>query len=85
MVFVSKADSPSNCTSTGLDNNYNNCFIRVDEYTEEYYISSNGITYKVMVRTPNTTEYQEGVRVRIQYMLNVMSRKKILKQLIVKL
>ncbi len=70
MVFVSKADSPSNCTSTGLDNNYNNCFIRVDDYTEEYYISSNGITYKVMVRTPNTTEYQEGVRVRIQYMLN---------------
>ncbi len=71
VVIVSKSTVPSSCNSqTTLENNYNNCYLKVDDYTEEYYISEQGVTYKITVKSLNTKEYVQNIEPRISYMLN---------------
>lgn len=69
LVIVEKSGLPNSCTSGTLDMEYNNCYVKIDNYTEEYYISTNGKTYKITIKSPNTTEYISGVKTRINYML----------------
>jgi hypothetical protein len=70
LVVVEKSVIPNSCTMSLLKTGYNNCYVQKDDFTEEYYISTNGVTYKITVKMPNTTEYKEGVRTRIDYMIN---------------
>lgn len=70
LVVVEKSNIPSNCVTTPAENEYNNCYIKVDDYTEEHYISTSAIIYKITIKTPGTVEYKEGVSTRINYMLN---------------
>jgi len=69
VVAVEKSSAPSNCSTTTLDNEYNNCYIKVDGYTEEYYISSNNKTYKITVKTSGSEDYTEEFEARINNML----------------
>lgn len=73
LVVVEKSQIPSNCTTITSTKEYNNCYIKVDNYTEENYISSKNQVYKITIKTPGTTEYLEGTRVRIEHMLNTFS------------
>ncbi|MBE6156923.1 MAG: hypothetical protein E7161_04160 [Firmicutes bacterium] len=70
LVVVEESGLPNSCSTGSLDMTYNNCYVQVDNYTEEHYISTNGKTYKLTVKSPNTPEYQEGMKIRINYMLN---------------
>lgn len=70
LVVVEKSNIPANCVTTPVENEYNNCYIKVDDYTEEHYISTSAIVYKITIKTPGTTEYKEGVSTRINYMLD---------------
>jgi len=70
LVIVEESGLPNLCYSGSLDMTYNNCYVQVDNYTEEHYITTNGKTYKITVKSPNTPEYKEGVNDRINYMLN---------------
>lgn len=70
LVVVEKSNIPANCVTTPAENEYNNCYIKVDDYTEEHYISTSAIVYKITIKTPGTTEYKEGVSTRINYMLD---------------
>lgn len=69
LVVVELSGLPTSCLSGTLNMEYNNCYVKTDNYTEEYYISTNGRTYKVMIKSLNTSEYISGVRSRINYML----------------
>lgn len=73
LVVVEKAMLPSNCTKITSSSEYNNCYIKIDNYTEEYYISTNSKVYKITIKTPGTTEYLEGARVRIEHMINTFT------------
>ncbi len=70
MVAVSESSLPLNCTSSNVNNEYNNCIITADSDTTEYYISSSERTYKIIVKTPNNASKDENVMKRINYMLN---------------
>ena len=70
LVLVEKSTLPSDCNADPLENGYNNCYKYIDDTMDEYYISSNNKTYRILVKTPGGTEYAEGVKVRIQYMIN---------------
>ena len=71
LIVVERSGLPNSCdASSSLDMAYNNCYVQVDNYTEEYYISTNGRTYKITVKAPNTSEYVEGIKSRMNYMIN---------------
>jgi len=72
LVFltVEKSIVPKTCSSSDLDISYSNCYIKVDNSIEEYYISLKDAAYKITVKSPNTTEYQEGIRKRITHMID---------------
>ncbi len=69
LVVVEKSDLPSDCNSEPLETGYNNCYKMINDNMEEYYLTSNGKTYRILVKCPNTPEYSEGVKERIKYML----------------
>lgn len=70
LLVIEKSTLPSNCSETTLDNEYNNCYIKLDDYTEEYYISTGGETYKITMKSPNTETFEKDTRIRMEYMLN---------------
>lgn len=70
LVVVEESLLPNSCSAGSLDMIYNNCYVKVDDYTEEHYISTNGKTYRITVKSPNTSEYESGVKTRINYMLS---------------
>lgn len=69
LVVVEKSTLPTNCTKITSQTEYNNCYVRIDDYTEYYYISSNSKVYKITIKSPGTTEYKEGAKTRINFML----------------
>lgn len=75
LVIVEKDAVPGNCSKTTLDNEYNSCVVKVDNYSKEYYISTNKVTYKITVKTPNTGADEENIMQRINYMLNSFEMK----------
>lgn len=70
LVVVEESGLPSTCEAGNLDMTYNNCYVKIDNYTEEYYVSTNGKTYRITVKTPNNVQVDVGVKTRIDYMLN---------------
>lgn len=70
LVVVEKSKTPKNCTKITTTNEYNSCYIKVDNYTEEHYVSTSTQNYKITIKTPGTPEYLEGARVRIEHMIN---------------
>jgi len=70
LVVVEKSTLPTNCTKVTSQTEYNNCYVKIDNYTEYYYVSLNNRVYKITIKTPGTTEYQEGAKTRISFMLN---------------
>lgn len=68
LVIVEKSILPSQC-SISANSYYDSCIVKIDNYTKEYYISGNNITYKITVKTPNINEYEQNVNSRINYML----------------
>ncbi len=70
LVVVEKATVPSNCTKTNLDSDYTNCMISPDDFTDEYFITSGGKSFKITVKTPNTADDEENIYKRIDYMLS---------------
>ena len=69
LVVVEKSILPSDCNSEPLETGYNNCYKIINDNMEEYYLTSNSRTYRILVKCPNTSEYNEGVKARIKYML----------------
>ncbi len=70
VVFVEKSTLPNDCKKESFENGYNNCYKYIDETKEEYYVYDGDRVYKVKVKTPGGIEYSEGVKVRINYMIN---------------
>ena len=68
IVAVEKSSVPSNCGNANIDNDYNNCYIIVDNFTDEYYISTSNNTFKITVKKPNTLDSK--TQSRIKYMLD---------------
>ena len=48
LVVVEKSTLPSNCTTITSTKEYNSCLVKIDNYTEEHYISTNTKVYKIM-------------------------------------
>ena len=69
LLIVEKSTIPSICTNSNLITQYTSCLITPDDYTEEYYITSDGVTYKITIKSPNANEYESEVKTRINYML----------------
>lgn len=69
LVIVEKGAAPQNCNRTN-EELFNSCVVKIDNYTNEYYITSNNKTYKVTVKTPGSPNYTEDIKSRINYMLN---------------
>ena len=70
LVVVEKSTMPTSCSAITVNTEYSECYIKIDNYTEEYYYSTNTKVYKITVKTPGTVEYIEGVKVRINHMLD---------------
>lgn len=70
LVIVEKSNLPASCSVSLTEMGYNNCYIKQNKETDVYYISTNGKTYKITVKSPSSTEYEEGVKARISYMIN---------------
>ena len=71
LVVVQKSGLPSHCSSVETENGYNNCYVKTDDFTEEYYISANGRTYRVMIKNPNSQDQKTNLLT--EYMLNSFS------------
>lgn len=69
LVVVEKSTLPTNCTEATSQTEYNNCYVKVDDYTENHYISLDNQVYKITIKTPNSVEYEEGIKARINHML----------------
>lgn len=69
LIVIEKSLLPDSCTSGVLDMEYNNCYVKVDSYTEEHYISTNGKTYKITVKNSNNLKTSD-IKERMNYMLN---------------
>lgn len=69
VVVVEKSNIPSTCKSNILETDYNNCYVEVDNYTEEYYVSSQNNTYKITIKSPGKVEYDEPEIAQVSYML----------------
>lgn len=69
VVLVEKSEFPAFCNKD-YSLNINNCYKFIDDTKDEYYITNDKKTYRVLVKTPSGTEYKEGVRTRISYMIN---------------
>lgn len=73
LVVVEKSSAPSNCVQTSLNNEFNNCYIKIDDYTELHYISKSTDVYKITVKTPGIFEYDEGIKTRINNMISTFA------------
>ena len=73
LLVVEKSTLPSNCTEVVNENEYNNCYIQIDNYTAHHYISFKNKVYKVTVKTPGITEIEEKTKIRIDNMINSFS------------
>lgn len=73
LVVVEKSLLPTNCTKVTSQNEYNSCYIKIDNYTEYYYISSQEKVYKLTIKTPGVSEYNEGIKTRINQMLKTFT------------
>lgn len=69
LVIVEKSTFPKSCSSITTSSDYDNCLVKVDNYTKEYYIKENDKTYKITVKTPNINEFEQNINVRINYMI----------------
>lgn len=69
LVVVEHSKIPDNCTEINFDNEYNNCIVKVDNYTEEHYISNEGTVFKITIKTPNVKD-EENITKRIEYMID---------------
>lgn len=69
LVLVEKATLPEDCNNEPLEKGYNNCYKMIDDNMEEYYLTSNNKTYRILIKCPNTSEYNSGVKARIKYMI----------------
>lgn len=69
IVIVGKSTLPKECTGEKGVNEYSKCTLEVDDYTEENYVTFNGQTYKLTIKSPNTTEYRNNVKARVDYMI----------------
>lgn len=70
LIIVEETMLPTACSEGTLDMEYNNCYVKIDNYTEEHFISTNGRTYRLTVKTPNNTSLDKKLEDRINYMLN---------------
>jgi len=70
LIIIEKSGLPNSCKAGSLEMTYNNCYVKVDNYTEEHYISTNGKTYKITVKSSNNENYTQNLKTRIDYMLN---------------
>lgn len=69
LVVIEKATTPSNCSTITTNTEFNECYIKVDNYTEEYYYSANNKVYKITVKTPGFQSVDEDTKARINHML----------------
>lgn len=69
LVAVERAIIPSNCTEISNNNEYNNCYIKSDDYTEYYYVGTTEQSYKITIKTPGSSDYEEDTKIRIEHML----------------
>lgn len=69
LVAVEKSALPTTCTKITSTNEYNSCYIEIDDFTEYYYISSNSDTYKVTIKKPAKEDYKEETKAKINQML----------------
>jgi len=69
LVLVEKSTLPNSCDMATSNTEYNDCYIKIDNYTDEHYISNNNKVYKITIKTPGTLEYEEGAKSRINYMI----------------
>ena len=70
LLAVEKSSLTKPCSVSKTETGYNSCYVKLDNFTEEYYITTNGRTYKVTVKTPGSSELSEGTKQRISYMIN---------------
>lgn len=76
LLVVEKSTVPEKCSETEINDEYSNCYIKLDDYTEEYYISDNGTTYKLTIKSPNTEAFDNDTRYRMDYMLKTFEMNK---------
>ena len=70
LIIVEETMLPTTCSSGSLDMEYNNCYVKIYNYTEEHFISTNGRTYRLTVKTPNNTTLDKKLEDKINYMLS---------------
>ncbi len=70
LLVVEKSELPKNCTSSDLDLEYNNCIVNIDDYTSNYYITKDNVTYKITIKSLNVTDLKDEAEPKINYMLN---------------
>lgn len=69
LVIIEPSLIPESCGTT-TNSYYDSCFIKVDSYTKEYYLSENTKSFKITVKTPTINDTDQNIISRIEYMLN---------------
>lgn len=70
LLVVEQSEIPNSCSLVTSENEYTNCVVNLDSYTEERYLSTNTRTYKITIKTPNLGTNEEEIKAKINYMLN---------------
>lgn len=70
LIIVEETMLPTACSAGTLEMAYNNCYVKIDNYTEEHFVSTNGRTYRLTIKTPNNTTLDKVLEDKIEYMLN---------------
>lgn len=73
LLAVEKSTLPTSCTKITSSNEYNSCYVKVDDFTESYYVSSDDNTYMITIKTPGSIEYKEETKANINQMLKSFS------------
>lgn len=73
LVAVEKSTLPNTCTKITSTNEYNSCYIKSDDFTEYYYITSSDITYEVIIKTPGQSELSSSLKANIEQMLKTFN------------
>lgn len=70
VLIVQRANMPESCmTSTSENSSYDSCIVKIDNYTKEYYYQKGSDSYRITVKTPNVSDYEQNINVKINYML----------------
>lgn len=70
LITVEKPNAPLNCSVKNEDYEYNKCFLKIDNYNQEYNISSQNRFFKIIIKSSGFDNLNKETEEDINWMIN---------------